>query len=178
MKFGGNVRRTYIDGQPQLACQFWAECILPFDRYTSRKVAETSPSGRLASLYPPRSLRRSETADISTQNFVDFEMTVWATFLSYFVPVQRRVQICQLSDRPQTWRQLSPPHNYLLLTLHWLVHLQMNIKSLGAKTCQRLPETWNVIVIWFHITSASQKIGISKSESLELKVSQLHTFCL
>jgi len=65
-----------------------------------RDVAQRSPRGTRRVLFAVQ-----KRLKLSTRNFVDFKTTARATFLPSFVPIQRRVQICQLSEGPQSRRQ-------------------------------------------------------------------------
>jgi phosphoenolpyruvate synthase/pyruvate phosphate dikinase len=71
--------------------------VLPFDRYPARKFAETSPNGCLGTLRVLFAVQ--QRLKRSTRNFVDFETTAQATFLTSFVPIQRSVQIRQLTKK-------------------------------------------------------------------------------
>ena len=79
---------SHVDGdcQSRMVCQFSAECVLPFDRYAMWKVTETSPSG-IKSRYLHVLIAVQKRLTISTQNFVYFETTARATFLTSFVPI-------------------------------------------------------------------------------------------
>ena len=84
-RFGRPVGMVGPDSRA--ARQFSAERVLPFDRYATRKFAETSPSGRLGTLRVLFAVQQRLT--ISTRNFADFETTARATFLTSFVSIQR-----------------------------------------------------------------------------------------
>ena len=89
-----------MDGRSRAVLQFSVESELPFDRYATRKFAETLLSGRLVAFRVLFAIQ--QRLMILTRNFADFETTARATFLTSFVPVQRSVQIRQLPDGPQT----------------------------------------------------------------------------
>jgi hypothetical protein len=77
--------------------------VIPFDRYATRKFAETLPIGRLGTLRVLFAVQ--QRLRISTRYLADIETTAQATFLANFMPIQRSVQIRQLSDGPKTNRR-------------------------------------------------------------------------
>jgi hypothetical protein len=82
--------------------------VLPFDRYPARKFAETSPNGCLGTLRVLFAVQ--QRLKRSTRNFVDFETTAQATFLTSFVPIQRSVQIRQLTKKQTKFSSVFCQH--------------------------------------------------------------------